>query len=438
MRLWLPSALAAGMLLAGFGQVGSITTGPTRITNSYPEQMAFEVDVSSSVPISRVELHVSVRGETSTTVIVATFASGAQTTARAEWKTRRDGVPPGAPYTFAWRIWDDAGNTLTTDAQQGLVLDPRRTWSERKDERVGVWWYEGEAAFGERIFQLATTSLRAMERESGLEIPLRLHVVLYPDAEAFAEWHDYVLDWVGGEAYTTIGLTVQIISPSDSEEWIQSVICHEVAHLFFFPATNNALSLGPATWISEGYAQVHECVSNEWLGQRVEEALLRGELIPLRLATGSFSGDDERVWLLYAESWSAMTFLYERWGDDGVARLLEAFRDGADDSDALRAATGLDFEEYQQAWWEWLGGAPGAYPTPPPPVTEATTATPAPRASPTPEMATASAASATEDTSPVGTRGGWPCSGGAAALLVTVVLGLPASRAARRRASNDR
>jgi len=27
--------------------------------------------------------------------------------------------------------------------------------------------------------------------------------------------------------------------------------------------------------------------------------------------------------------------------------------------------TGLDFEGFQQAWWEWLGGAPGAYPTAP-------------------------------------------------------------------------
>jgi hypothetical protein len=96
------------------------------------------------------------------------------------------------------------------------VLDPRRDWSALMDDQVAIWWYEGDAAFGQRVFGLATNSLNYLRRESGLAIPYQLRVVLYPDAEAFAEWHEYVQDWVGGEAYTTMGLTVRVISPTDS------------------------------------------------------------------------------------------------------------------------------------------------------------------------------------------------------------------------------
>jgi hypothetical protein len=118
--------------------------------------------------------------------------------------------------------------------------------------------------------------------------------------------------------------------------------------------------------------------------QQVREAAADGRLVPLRLATGSFGVQDERVGLLYAESVSAVTFLYEKWGDEGVAQLLEAFHQGADLDEALLEVTGLDFEGFQQAWWVWLGGAPGAYPAPPPwpPLTPAGATVTATEASP--------------------------------------------------------
>jgi hypothetical protein len=84
-------------------------------------------------------------------------------------------------------------------------------------------------------------SLSYLQRESGLRFPCQLHVVLSPEAEALAEWHDYVQDWWAGEACPEMGLTVRMVSPSDSWDWVQSVICHEVAHLFFYQATYNAL-----------------------------------------------------------------------------------------------------------------------------------------------------------------------------------------------------
>jgi hypothetical protein len=274
------------------------------------------------------------------------------------------------------------------------VLDPRRDWSALMDDQVAIWWYEGDAAFGQRVFGLATDSLSYLRRESGLAIPYQLRVALYPDAEAFAEWYEYVQDWVGGEAYTTMGLTVQVISPTDSWDWAQSVICHEIAHLSFYQATYNVLSTGPPTWIDEGYAQYHECGSQAELGGIVEDAIRHGNLVPLRLATGSFSGDEARIRLLYAESWSAVTFPYDRWGSAGMARLMEAFRDGAGSSDALREATGQDFQEFQQAWWEWLGGAPGSYPTPPSLATGGVGPGPTSSSTPAPGVATPSPAPA--------------------------------------------
>jgi hypothetical protein len=381
------------------------------------------VEVASEAgAIEQAELQIRVRGDSTATILPATLLPGKGIVARAEWATRRSGIPPGAPFAFQWKVRDEAGNIFQSPEQESMTLDPSRSWSQLADDRVGVWWFEGGPAFGQQIFDLASDSLRQMEAESGLELPFRLHVVLYPDSASFAAWHDYVLDWVAGEAYPGMGLTVQVVSPSDPREWFAAVICHEVAHLYFRQATYNALSSGPTTWINEGYAQHHECVPPIWQSQVMEQAMDQGELIPLRLATGSFSGDDDRINLLYAESWSAVDFLYDRWGEEGMAKLLAAFRSGDDSEAALLSVTGLDFEQFQQAWWEWLGGVPGAYPTPP--VLRAATLGPQPAATTTPAPAVLDTEEPDGVSAAQASKPGPGCPSGILAGMITLALAL--------------
>jgi hypothetical protein len=360
---------ACCLLLCLAATSGPITVSETAITNNYPESVTFEVEASSTVgDITSVELNLLVRGTGSTTVYVAEFTPGPQVRASVEWKTLQGSVPPGAPAEYTWAIEDEAGNTLETDPAPYIVTDSRFTWQTLEDEDIALWWYAGDAAFGQRVFDAATQALEAMERNTGLLLSYRVHVVLYENREGFDSWHYYPREWVGGEAFPSMGLTVQIIPPRDEEDtyWhTQGMVPHEVAHLFFYQATYHPLSDYPQTWLNEGFAQYHELVSHDQELEWVRRIARSGDLIPLRLATGSFSGDDERIHLLYAESLSAVTFLLERWGEEGMKKLLTSFKEGrSDTNDALIAATGLDFEEFQEAWWEWLGGEIGTYPTP--------------------------------------------------------------------------
>jgi hypothetical protein len=381
------------VLLASVTTDGPITVGETRIANDYPESVTFEVEAASTAAtITSVSLNLSVRGEGSTAIHPAEFTPGRQVEARLEWKTFRDGIPPGAPVEYTWVIQDEAGNTFETEPADYIVTDARFTWQTLENENVALWWYAGDAEFGQRAFDAATHALKAMERNTGLSLSYRVHVVLYENRSDFDSWHRYAREWVGGEAFPRMGLTVQIVPPGDEEDtyWhTQGLVPHEVAHLFFHQATYHPLSSYPHTWLNEGFAQYHEFISHERELTWVRQVAQSGDLIPLRLVSGSFSGDDERIALLYAESLSAVTFLFEHWGDDGLGQLLAAFKEGScDTNEALIQATGLDFEEFQEAWWEWLGGQPGTYPTPiptpgimtrPPPTMRPTvTPTPAP------------------------------------------------------------
>jgi hypothetical protein len=377
---------------------GPLTVSSTEISNSYPESVTFQIAAASTAgAITSVEFNLRVRGASSTLVEPAEFTPGSQTIAHYTWATLRRGIAPGTPAEISWTVRDDAGNALTTEPEQVIILDSRFTWQMLESDDIALWWYAGDEEFAQHIFDSATEALAAMKEHTEQPLPFRIHVVLYADEADFDAWHSYVREWVGGEAYPPMGLTIQIIPPGDSKSinvWIEQVIPHEIAHLFFYQVTNSPLAAAPPTWLTEGFAQYHEFVPWEDKLDRVRTVARQGDLISLRLLSGSFSGDGERIALQYAESLSAVAFLFEQWGDEGMATLLAAYRAGRNTDQALQEAIGLDFEGFQAAWWEWLGGEPGAYPTRTahempevPPL-----ATPRPVASPVPTQTPTSAA----------------------------------------------
>lgn len=349
---------------------GPITVGETRITNDYPEAVTFEIEAASTAAaIISIEFNLAVRGNRSTYTEPAEFAPGDEVIARYVWTTRRDGIPPGTPLQYSWTIYDEAGNTFTTEPAEHIVSDPRFNWQKLENDALALWWYDGDGEFGQRVFAAADRALAAMRQHAGQPLPHRVHVVLYGNDADFHAWHSYAREWVGGEAYPAMGLTVQIVPPPNSQRfdpWINQLISHEIAHLFFFQITDTPLAAAPPSWLAEGFVQYHELGSKIVDLASVRIAAQRGKLIPLRLLSGTFTGDEERINLMYAESLSAVTFITDQWGDEGMARLLQAYGAGYDTDGALLEAIGMNFEEFQQAWWEWLGGQPGAYPTRPP------------------------------------------------------------------------
>jgi hypothetical protein len=117
---------------------------------------------------------------------------------------------------------------------------------------------------------------------------------------------------------------------------------------------------------------------------------------------------------------------------------MEAFSDGAESSDALRAATGLDFGEFQQAWWDWLGGAPGAHPTPLSLAIPDADASPESAATLVPPSVTPRLEQAQADPTSEAGRASWWCVAGAADMLAGLTAVLPGLRVGRGRAAGRR
>jgi peptidase MA superfamily protein len=75
----------------------------------------------------------------------------------------------------------------------------------------------------------------------------------------------------------------------------------------------------------------------------------------VRALNSSFPLDPDDALLSYAESASIVTFIIERWGDDGLARLFASFRQEMSYDDAVESSLDVTIEQLDAEWKSWLG-----------------------------------------------------------------------------------
>jgi hypothetical protein len=380
--------LLIGLILFGWagGPVGTsaqsaITYGQPSTENNFPDSLTFRITASTTAgEIVSADLYYSFDGFVSSpshTREQIEFEPASQVDLEFVWDTEGLTTPPSMPISYYWRIRDSAGNQVISDSFLVRYEDIRFNWEVRQDDRIGVWWHDKPASFGESVFTIAQQSMQAQRPLFGMELEYQIRIIIYNDDAEFHAWHAVEHDWVGGEAFSDYGITTQIVygsSPGDT--WLQGVIPHEISHLYFAPATRNP-SVSVPYWLNEGVAQFNEFADNSYSMSRVTEAVNSGELIYLSsLAEGFGAFDETRVRLAYAESLSAVNYLVEVYGEQGLADLFTAFRDGYVTEEAFDVALGVPFSQFEGDWATWLGVPEGQYVTPTPWAMPAFPATP--------------------------------------------------------------
>jgi hypothetical protein len=341
------------------GSIGGSGSDPIEIIsidveNNYPDAITFNLLARAQSPIKRVAFFHWLQGQESRDFNRVSFTPGTEILATYTWDTARITVAPSSPIYFVWELEDEAGNVTVTVEQLVYYDDLRFAWNEINDGELVVRWYEGDQDFGGLIFSTAREALDGMKAATGMELDIPIFVLLYANKEDFNSWHFYVEDWVGGQAFTPLGLTTQILNSRADISWINGVIPHEIAHLFFYQQIYTNLASWPA-WMDEGFAQYFEFNNKNPALMRVERAAGEGALTPLAYLSGSFGHNPNEVRLAYDESLSAVVFLLETWGEEGLHALIEELRAGATISAALNGAFGVTFEEFEALWLRWLG-----------------------------------------------------------------------------------
>ncbi|MCL4458830.1 MAG: peptidase MA family metallohydrolase [Chloroflexi bacterium] len=352
-----PSAVAAG----------SITVVTNTYQNNFPTRITFNLEARSDTEINQVILFYGLGDDPVITRVYPEFTPGRQVKVEHVWNTQRQYIPPELTVRYYWVIENSGGDRLKTAPLVFVNRDTRFPWQRLHEGQIELLWYKGEQGFAQQLLDAATAAAARLEQEVGVKIEKPIKILIYKDqTDLLGVLEPKAHEWTGGRAFPEQGIIVIAASPSaEGLDYGRRTVAHELSHIVIYQATANPYGDIP-NWLDEGLAMYNEGGVEPSYSRTLRKGVEENKLISVKSLSGGFPDAPEQALLAYAESYSLVRFILERYGSEKMARLLHIFREGATYDEALQRALGVDSVGLDAQWRESLG-LPATPPTPVPP-----------------------------------------------------------------------
>lgn len=352
--------IAAAALATAVGLLGAEAAaafdgfGDTTADSTYGDEIRLEVELIGGAP-ERLELLVRTPGDESTSVFPV-VPSGA--TATYVWNTSVAYVVPNTLVTYQWRAID--GNEVTLSEEGTHRYDDDRAgldWQRAQLGEATVHWYGGAEAVATRFGELTAQGVTRAEELLGTELAGPVDVFVYDTREEFfGALGPGAREWTGAAAYSELR-TIFMWLGGGSQSYLEVAMLHEVTHIVFHDATDNPYH-EPARWLNEGIATWSETSSDQGERAIVELEAGGGGLFAFEAISEQFPIGERGGRLSYAQGTTMIDLIVERHGEEALAAIAAAYRDGASDAEALEAATGVDADELYATFYAEFGADP--------------------------------------------------------------------------------
>jgi hypothetical protein len=343
------------MLMPIAVRAGGIDVTENRVEHSFAQRVTFTLTATSDAEITEVYLFFhAIHEEETEKAQVAIEKSAREISVSHVHDLRRYPLPPFADIVYWWQIEDVTGSQLKTAARQFKYTDNRFAWEHLSDAGITIHWIEneGDPVFSQTALDTAQASLREINAELRAPMPDPFDIFIYnSERNLQAAMVLTGRDWVGGQARPELGAVV-IAVPSDQgyTSRMKRYLPHEITHLLVYQlVTPDGYRYVPE-WLDEGLATANERLPTPEYALALEEARTRGQLLPMEELCVPFSPDPRTAVLSYAQSASLVEFVRQRYGADGIRRLLSAYAGGASCTSGVEEALAASFSKLENGW----------------------------------------------------------------------------------------
>ena len=337
----------------------SIEVAQNAYKYAFRDHIAFRLEVSSDAEIIEVTLFARISGESGRQRDEPDFTPDKQISVEVIWDKMEEDTyrPPGVEVKYWWEIKDAAGNELKTEPVTFVYMDDRHPWQVLENEAVALYWYEGGDSLGNALFESATQAVGQISVELGVEVEDRLKIFIYGSYEDLrASLGEGSHEWVGGISFTDYAVVAAGVAPKNLGYGLQ-VVPHELTHAVIAQMMEPPFGKLPH-WMNEGLAMHYEGPMSASEESALEEAIEDNSLLSIRSLASNFPEDRDLATLSYAESNSVIEFIFEVYGNQTMAQLLETFAVGAHQDDGFREVLGFDVDGLEDRWRVYIGAPP--------------------------------------------------------------------------------
>ena len=359
-------ALASCAALVGAGATLAFDGfGETAVDSTYGQGVTFEVELDGGAP-DRLELLLSTPGDEGS-FVTPVDASGSSATH--VWDTSAGYLTPNTLLTYRWRATDGATVTVSDEATFRYVDDrPGLDWQSTQLGEATVHWYGDSEGQALRFGELTSQGVARAEQLLGTRLAGPVDVFVYDSREDFfGALGPGAREWTGAAAYSELR-TIFMWLGGGSTSYLEVAMLHEVTHIVFHDATDNPYH-EPARWLNEGIATWAERSEADDERSIVQLEAGGGGLFALEAITEQFPIGERGGRLSYAQGATMVDLIVRDHGEEAIAAIAAAYRDGASDAEALEAGTGMAAEDLYAGFYAEFGAdAPQAIqPEPIPP-----------------------------------------------------------------------
>lgn len=338
-----------------------VTSQTQEIT--FPKNMRFAIQAHSVAPIQVLRLTVWQRGVALGSRHTPKFNPDTNVRASFEWNFQLFGdggyLPPGTHGEYTWHIEDSAGNVLDTPRTAYFINDTTQKWQVLADDRVRVSWHVGDEKFGQAIFARALSARAYLSNQLGIANVDPLEIYIYADRQEFFDsLPAFSAEWTGGRMFPEYGVIMINFGP-DNLDWGLRATSHELSHAILHSKIKGILGeLALPHWLDEGLAVYNETddhTPDDQFEEAYQIALRRNNLIPLRKLQDRFPDDSNQAQLAYGESYAAVKFMVDTYGEAKFAELLNTYQNGALPNDGLLRVYGMNQDQIENAWRAKIG-----------------------------------------------------------------------------------
>ena len=335
-------------------------SGLTILNNStqaeFPTKLSFNLSVEGDVNITDIRLHYTVDQMSFarvTSEVYINFEPATSVDAKWTWDMRMaGGLPPGSNVDYWWTVEDTSGNNVKTAPVQVQFDDNRYPWRSVTENKVTLYWYEGEESFARELLVAAQQALARLAADTGAELDKPVKIYIYASTGDLQDAMISPREWTGGVTFTRYGIIAIGISPSN-RQWGKRAIAHELAHVVTNQVTFNPYS-GLPIWLSEGLAMYAEGELAPESRSYLNKAIAEGSLLSVRSLSSPFSAYAGESYLSYAQSYSLVEFLVSSYGQGKMLELLETFKQGSSYDGALEKTYGFDMDGLDGRWRNYV------------------------------------------------------------------------------------
>jgi hypothetical protein len=326
----------------------------------FPTSMTFSLEAEADIDIVDIDLEYRVNRRglvTESCRVDVDFTPGQAVVASWRWDMlKTGGLPPGTEVEYWWLIEDATGDMVETSPKTVRFDDLRYDWNNITNDQVAFFWYEGDVSFVQGLVDAADEALRDLASEAGVSLDQPATFYMYANSWDLHGALVYPDEWTGGVAFPAYSTIVIGISPG-SVDWGKRAIAHELGHLVIHQEVFGPYGVLP-TWLDEGLAMDAEGDLRSDLQALLEQAISSDSLFSVRSISSSFPTDPYEAKLSYAESYSLVQFLIDSYGSDKIVELLQVYKDGSTDDEALLQVYGFDTDGLGEQWRVSLGLGP--------------------------------------------------------------------------------